>query len=48
MVYLDDRGIQFDGKFPSVDDLIYAFRVWNDADNIGTKRLLLIGENDEK
>ena len=30
-VYLDDRGVRFEGKFPSIDDLIYSFRVWNES-----------------
>ena len=30
-VYLDDRAIRFEGKFPSIDDLIYSFRVWNES-----------------
>ncbi len=34
-VYLNDHGLRFEGKFPSVDDLIYAFRVWNESDKIG-------------
>lgn len=34
-VYLDDRAIRFEGQFPSVDELIRAFRVWNDADKKG-------------
>ena len=30
-VYLDDRGIRFEGKFPSADDLIRKFSVWNEG-----------------
>ena len=31
-VYLDDRAIRFEGRFPSVHELTRAFRVWNDSD----------------
>ena len=31
-VYLDDRAVRFEGKFPSIVELIYSFRVWNDSD----------------
>ena len=31
-VYLDDRGLRFEGTFPSVDELIANFGVWNDAE----------------
>ena len=40
-VYLDDRGLRFTGKFPSVDELMRSFRVWNEADKLGAKRLIL-------
>ena len=41
-VYIDDRAIRFEGKFPSLDELIYAFRVWNEADKIGSRRILQV------
>lgn len=34
-VYLDDRGVRFNGKFPSADELIRSFRVWNESEKRG-------------
>ena len=34
-VYLDDRGVRFEGKFPSVDEMIRSFRVWNETEKAG-------------
>lgn len=36
-VYLDDRGVRFTGEFPSANDLIHQFSVWNEADKKGRR-----------
>ena len=38
-VYLDDRGIRFEGTFPTAEELIHKFQVWNDAEK--RKRIVM-------
>ena len=47
-VYLDDRGLRFEGEFPSVDELKHSFRTWNDSQKKGKLYLLNNGGRNGK